>query len=201
MGFLDSFKGMFSKQQRLDDLDMDDLRKARAKLEREQDRVLHQIDEIEKNKTVLDAQGRAERSARKQKLLAQKILQLESQAKRLDRNLAYFSKQLRIVDGFIFLKENQRVLASTPLGDILARMDTAELQEYVDQATIDGTFQLEKMNALLGIFEEDSELLKADEDDEKIADIVAGWQQAQESEVEVPVFEEPLADMEADDEL
>jgi len=107
MSILENLRGLFSRQETLEDLDIDELRKARVQLEREQARVLRQIDDIEKQKAGLDAQGRKERSVRRQKLLAQQMLGLESQAKHHDRNLAFFSKQMRIVDGFIFLKENQ----------------------------------------------------------------------------------------------
>lgn len=186
MSIVDNVRAMFAKKQKLADLSTDELRKARAQLERERDRVLRQIDEIEKQKAGLDAQGRAERQVRKQKIFAQQILQLESQAKHHDQNLALFSKQMRIVDGFLFLKENSRLLASTPLGSIIGKMDTAELQAYVDQATIDGSLNQDKLNQLLGVFEEEEELFKADEEDDRIANIVAGWQQDQESEAPAP---------------
>lgn len=196
MSILDNVRGLFSKRQKLGDLKLDELRKARVQLEREQARVLRQIDDIEEQKATLDASGRSERSVRKQKLLAQQMLQLEAQAKHHDRNLALFSKQLRIVDGFVFLKENQRMWANTPLGTVLSNMDAAELQAYVDEATIDGSFQLDKLNQLLGVFEEEEALFKSDEEDERIADIVAGWQQEQEAESGMPGLDESLLDLE-----
>lgn len=196
MSILDNVKGLFSKKQTLAGLQLDELRKARVQLEREQSRVLRQIDDIEEQKSTLDTKGRAERSVRKQKLLAQQMLQLEAQAKHHDRNLALFSKQLRIVDGFIFLKENQRMLANTPLGAILNSMDAAELQAYVDQATIDGSFQLDKLNQLLGVFEEEEALFKSDEEDERVASIVAGWQGDQEAESSMPGLDDSLLDLE-----
>ena len=196
MSILDNVRGLFSKRQKLGDLKLDELRKARVQLEREQARVLRQIDDIEEQKATLDASGRSERSVRKQKLLAQQMLQLEAQAKHHDRNLALFSKQLRIVDGFVFLKENQRMWANTPLGTVLSNMDAAELQAYVDEATIDGSFQLDKLNQLLGVFEEEEALFKSDEEDERIADIVASWQQEQEAESGMPGLDESLLDLE-----
>lgn len=196
MSILDNVRGLFSKKQTLAGLQLDELRKARVQLEREQSRVLRQIDDIEEQKSTLDTKGRAERSVRKQKLLAQQMLQLEAQAKHHDRNLALFSKQLRIVDGFIFLKENQRMLANTPLGAILNSMDAAELQAYVDQATIDGSFQLDKLNQLLGVFEEEEALFKSDEEDERVASIVAGWQGDQEAESSMPGLDDSLLDLE-----
>jgi len=196
MSILENLRGLFSRQETLEDLDIDELRKARVQLEREQARVLRQIDDIEKQKAGLDAQGRKERSVRRQKLLAQQMLGLESQAKHHDRNLAFFSKQMRIVDGFIFLKENHRVLSNTPLGKIINQMNTSELQAYVDQASSEGTIQLDKLNQLLGVFEEDEELFKPDEEDAKIADIVSGWQQAQESEATMPALDDSLLDLE-----
>ena len=83
----------------------------------------------------------------------------------------------------------QRYVAGT-------QMDTGELQAYVDQATIDGSFQLDKLNQLLGVFEEGDELLKPDEDDEKLSSIIAGWQQDQESEAMLPELDDSLLDLE-----
>ena len=198
MGILENLKGIFSKRETLEDLDVDELRKARVQLEREQARVLRQIDDIEQQKATLDAQGRKERSVRRQKLLAQQMLGLESQAKHHDRNLAFFSKQMRIVDGFIFLKENQRVLADTPLGQIINQMSTAELQAYVDQASSEGTVQLDKLNRLLGVFEEDEELFKGDEEDAKIDDIVSRWQEEQDEQdkARMPALDDSVPDLE-----
>jgi len=75
-------------------------------------------------------------------------------------------------------------------------MNTSELQAYVDQASSEGTIQLDKLNQLLGVFEEDEELFKPDEEDAKIADIVSGWQQAQESEATMPALDDSLLDLE-----
>lgn len=199
MNILDNLKGIFSKQKGLGDLGMDELLKARVQLEREQERVLRKIDEIERQKAALDSQGRAERSVRKQKLLAEQILQLEARAKQYDRNLGFFSKQLRITDGLVFLKENERVLSNTPLGDIIGRMNMAELQEYVDKATLSGSFQLDKMDQLLGVFEESEDLLRPDKDDQRVSSIVAGWQQEQESEDLFPELDESLLEPEEEE--
>jgi hypothetical protein len=197
MALLDTVKGFFSRKEKLADLDADELRKARAQLEYEQARILRQIDDIEKQKAKLDTDGRAERQARKQRILAQQMLDLESQAKHHDRTLAVLAKQQRVVNGFIFLKENARVLANTPLGDIISRMDTAELQAYVDSATIDGSLQLEKLEQLLGVLDEGEAGVKTSEEDADVAGIVARWQQEQESEASVPDLEPSTGEAEA----
>jgi hypothetical protein len=197
MAILDAFKGFFTRKEKLADLNMDELRKARAQLEFEQDRILSQIDEIEKQKAKLDADGRSERQARKQRILAQQMLQLEAQAKHHDRTLAILAKQARVVSGFIFLKENARVLASTPLGDIISGMDTAELQAYVDSATIDGSLQLDKLEQLLGVLDEGEQGQKPSEEDRDVSGIVARWQQEQESEASMPDLEPSASEKEA----
>lgn len=199
MNVLSNVRGIVSRRKKLGDLKVDELQTARIQLEREQSRVLRQIDEIEAQKADLDNKGRAERSARKQQLLAQQILQLEAQAKHHDRNLTVFSRQLRIIDGFIFLKENQRALANTPLWNMISKMDTAELQAYMDQATIDGSFQLEKLNQLLGVFDEDEALFKSEEEDPRMRDIMSTWQKDQESGLVVPDLEDSLFDREEDE--
>ena len=66
------------RKKTIDSITVDELSMAKVKLEQEQQRVMRRVDELEKQKTQLDQQGRVEPSHRKQVLLAQKIQELES---------------------------------------------------------------------------------------------------------------------------
>jgi hypothetical protein len=189
MAGLDLWKGILSRRRTLADQSENELRGARLQMEAEQGRIMRQIDEIEKQKAALDAQGRAEPSARKQALLAQRLLQLEAEAKRMEHSLSLVSKQVRIVGGLCFLKQNSRALSGTPLGALLGRMSAAELQTYVDTASVDGSLDLDKLNQVLGIVDGGDKLQQDEEAGRAVSDVVSRWQQEQEEAVSPPPAE------------
>ena len=147
--------GLFGKRKRtIDNVAIDELTMAKVKLEQEQERVMRRVSELEKQKETLFQQGVSDSSKRRQLLLAQKIQEIELQAKNYDRNLAAYSKQLRVINGVVFLKENRRSWEDTPLGQIMGNMDLGELENFVDQATANNVFQMDKFERLLGSMEE-----------------------------------------------
>ncbi len=155
---LDGLKNLFSRRQTLDDLPLDELRKEKIRLDQEEKKMMLRLDQLEEEKKKVFMQGRNEPSERKKMVLARKFKELDAQAKSMERNMQYFSKQLRIINGFMNLKENQRILKESGISSVIARMDLQELQIYVDQASIDGTFQIEKLQEVLGTLEEGGSL-------------------------------------------
>ena len=156
---LDALKGWFGdRKQTLEDLSLDEMRKEKIRLDQEEKKLMLRLDQIEADKKKVFLMGREEPSERKKMVLARKFKELDVQAKSMERNLQYFSKQLRIINGFMNLKENRRILQESGLTAIISNMDLQELQIYVDQASIDGTFQLEKLQEVLGTLEEGSSI-------------------------------------------
>jgi hypothetical protein len=51
------------------------------------------------------------------------------------------------------LRENQQMLQQMGLSSIVSKMDLDELQAYVERATIEGQFQMEKFTELLAVME------------------------------------------------
>jgi hypothetical protein len=179
MAFL---SGLFGKKKRtIEDVSLDELTLAKVKLEQEQDRVMRRVSDLEKQKEALFQQGVNEPSKRRQLLLAQKIQELELQARNYDKNLAAFSKQLRVVNGVVFLKENRKSWEDTPLGQIMGNMDLGELEAFVDQATANNVFQMEKFERLLGSMEEAEGFGGGEEMDADVAQILNAMQQAREA--------------------
>ncbi len=162
-------------------LSLDDLSLAKVKLEQEQDRVMRRVTDLEKEKDKLFQQGVGEASKRQQLLLAQKIQELEFQARSYDKNLAAYQKQIRVLNGMIFLKENRQSWEESPVGQILGSMDLTELEGYVDAATANNVFQMDKFEKILGALEEGDEFDKPADMDEGVADIMAQMQRAREA--------------------
>lgn len=174
--------GLFTKRQKtIVDVSLDDLMMARVKLEKEQKRVIDRIHGIEKQKQALFQQGVGESSTRMARLLAEKIRDLDMEAKNYDKNLAAFSKQLRTINGFMFLKQNRLTWENTPLGQLLGNMDLSQLENFVDQATANDMFQMDKFERLLGSLEESDSLTNQNEEDADILEIMKAMQAVRES--------------------
>ena len=176
-----SFTQLFRRKRTIEKVGLDELNLARVKLEGEQARVIRKIDDLEKQKQELFSRGVDETSDRKRRILAGKIRELDQQARNYDKNLTSFSKQIRIVNGFIFLKENRKAWADTELGRIMDGMDLAQMQNYVDEATAGDIFQMDKFGQVLGVLEESDGLTRVQDEDKGLQDIMAAMEAAREA--------------------
>jgi len=149
MAFLDTLKGFFSRKKTIDQVTPDELRREKIRMEQNETRVIREVDELEKQKEALFLKGRDEPSQRQQLILARKIKELDSQAKAKDKQLALISRHLRAINGFVQLKENKKVIEQMGMGSVLSDMDLDELQVYVENATVDGEFQMDRFGQLV----------------------------------------------------
>lgn len=179
MSILESIFG--KKKKTIESISLDDLTMAKVKLEQEQDRVMRRVSDLEKEKEKLFQQGVNEPSKRRQQLLAQKIQELEFQAKSYDKNLAAYQKQMRVLNGIIFLKENRKSWEETAVGEILGNMELGELEGFVDQATANNVFQMDKFERLLGSLEDSGGFSEREDLDEGVSEIMAEMQRAREA--------------------
>jgi len=181
MAVKDSFKRLFGKKKTLATVSMDELRRERIRLEQEERRYTRRVDEVEEEKKSLFMKGKDESSRRRQVIAARKIKEKEAEAKNAERNLQLFSRQLRILNGFIQLKENERILKQSGISNLISTVDLQELQMYVDDATIDGVFHMDKFSDILHTLERSGEAGAMTEDAE-VADLVKAMQAAREAE-------------------
>jgi len=179
MALLDGILG--KRKKTIDGISLDELNMTRVKLSNEQERIMRRVSDLEKQKEALFQQGVNEPSKRRQMLLAQKIQELELQAKNYDRNLTAYSKQMRVLNGLIFLKENRRSWEDTAVGQVLGNMDLADLEGFVDQATANNIFQMDKFERLLGTLEESGDMTGGATMDEGISEIMDQFQKAREA--------------------
>ena len=179
---LDSLKKLFSRKKKLGDISLDDLKREKIRLEQEEKKYTHRVDAIEEEKKALFMAGKDETSQRKQLILARKIKEKDAEAKNIEKNLQFFSRQLRIINGFMQLKENQRILEQSGISAIISNVDLQELQIYVDQATIDGVFHMDKFSEILNTLEESERLVGPVAEEKDILAIVEAMQEARASE-------------------
>jgi hypothetical protein len=175
-------KSIFPKRKKtIENITIDELRLARVKLDQEQERIMRKVTELEEEKERLFQQGVAESSQRRQQLLAQKVQEVEMQARSYDKTLAGFQKQMRVLNGMISLKENSQSWQQTAVGEILGSMDMGELETFIDQATANNVFQMDKFEQLLGSLEENEDIAGAPKMDDDVAEIMAAMQRAREA--------------------
>jgi hypothetical protein len=169
------------KKKTINDITLDELRREKVRLDQEEKKMLNRIRDIESQKKQLFESGVKNPSEREQKIMARKIKELDVEAKNMDRNLEFFSKQLRILNGFVQLKENQRLLSEMGVSSVLGNIDLQDLQIYIDKATLDGEFHLDKFNEILGTLEASGDTLAPMREDDDVTAIVKAMQQAREA--------------------
>lgn len=170
----------------IDDIRLDDLKREKIRLDQEEAKLMRRVEELEGEKQALFLKGKDEPSRRKKTVLARKIKELDGQAKNYDRTLAVLSQQIRIINGFVQLKENETLLKSAGISKLIYGMDLQTLQLYIERATVDGAFQMDKFSEILGVLEEREELVGGVRADEDIEEIVKAMEEAAELEAERP---------------
>ncbi len=163
---------------RLDDLTADDLARERIRLEQEEKKQLKVVEQIESDKRAVFEQATRESSVRKQKIMARKIKELDTKANNIDRNLRVVSQQLRIINGFIQVKENKRIWEQSGLWAQISQMDLSELETYVGDSLIEGSFNSEKFSSIVGTLEGSEGLVDEMEEDADVLDILSEIQAA-----------------------
>jgi len=155
MGVTDLLKNLFGgKAKTFESVSIDELRRERIRIEQEEARQIKKLDERERDKQALFERGTDEASQRQQVIIARKIKELDQQGRNLDQTLKLLSRQLRIISGFIHVKENTQLLQKTAVSSLLAKMDLADLQCFVEAATVEGQFQMDKFEQILGTLED-----------------------------------------------
>lgn len=193
MPIIDRLRGLFGRKQTLADIELDDLMRERIGLEQEETKTIGRIDDLEKQKLQLFMQGKDEASDLQRRVLANKIKELDSRAKGLGQNLQFISRQLRIINGFTQLKENERLLLKSSLSTVISNMDLSELQAYVDQASLEGVFQMDKFSQILGALEEGEQVGAEAEMDDDVSAIMRAFEEAKLAEAEDPAEAERIA--------
>ncbi len=183
------------KAKNLKDIGLDDLRREKIRLEQEERKMLDRIKKLEGKKRALFEQGTRDISDRERRVLARKIKDLDVEANNLDRMLQAFSKQMRIVTGLTQVKERARVMESSGLSSVLSDIDLQELIVYIDKASVDGEFQISKLDDLLGALEEADSLAPQMTEEQDVLDIVEMMQKAHEASDSPEAIEEQFDEM------
>jgi hypothetical protein len=143
----------------------EDIRKERIKVEQTELRVTREIEELEKQKEAFFSRGVNAGSDRQKIQFARKIKELDNQVQARDQQLALISRNLRVLNGISQLKENERVVRDLGMESLVNTMDLSELQSYVEKATVEGQFQMDKFNEILGALDSAEGVYRFETDD------------------------------------
>ena len=182
MSLLDKIKDMVGQRKGIDRLSVDELKQEKIRLEQMERRVSREVDNTEARKHDLFLKGKDETSSRQQLALARKIKELDARARSKGQQLAFFHKHLRIIDGLLQIKENMELLKELKVGSVITNMSVEELTGYVEQATVQGQFEMEKFTGLLESLEGAMEAGEEAEEDADLKAIVAAMEEARAAE-------------------
>jgi hypothetical protein len=167
---VNSLKSLFTttrkvSRQTLQNVSPEDICREKIKVEQTENRVTREIEEIEKQKDGLFSKGVDAGSDRQKLHFARKVKEMDAQVQARDRQLALISRNLRVLNGISQLKENERVLRDLGMEGIINTVDLIELQSYVEKATVEGQFQMDKFNEILGALDSAEGVYKFESDD------------------------------------
>jgi len=165
----------------LDDLSLDDMRREKIRLDQEERKMLSRLREVEGQKRNLFEEGVRNASEREQRVIARRIKELDVEAASMDRTLQAISKQTRIINGLLQVKERYRFMAESGVSGLLKDIDLQDLIIYIDKASVDGEFHLDKFDELIRALEEAEAVAPGFKEDKDVQDIVLQMQKAREA--------------------
>ncbi len=175
MAFGKLLGGMFSRKKTIKSVTADDLHKERIGLENEERRLVKELDRLRKDDGQLISEYAAAGNSgdkHQKKILARRIQELRSQMGAVDQRHGFLTKQMRVVNGLTVIKENDAFFERLGANSKLNNMDLVELQQYVEQATIDGELTNEKLETLVSTMNEANAALADSEADTGLNDFM-----------------------------
>ena len=198
-------KSLFSSskpvdQKTLQKVSPEDIRRERIKVEQTEIRVTREIEDFESQKEAFFAKGVNAGSERQKLQYARKVKELDGQVKARDQQLSLISRNLRVLNGISQLKENERVLRDLGMEGLVNSMDLTELESFVEKATVEGQFQMDKFNEILGSLDSAEGVYQFESDDSDTMAILEAMNSAADQKVadQVPVMANELRGLNAE---
>lgn len=186
MAVTDALKNLLKRKKSIDRVSMDELRREKIRLSQEESRLTSQVEKLERQKQELFIKGKDEPSQRQQMIVARKIKELDARAKNADKMLRMISSQIRALNGFVQLKENQQLLKERGLSSLIGKIDLPRLQRLVEDASVEGQLQMDKLADMVTTLEESERLVGVGAEDADTLSIISAMQEAKAAEEEDP---------------
>lgn len=190
MDVLDEIAKLFTRKKSLQEISREELDRERVSLELEERNMIKRIEDLEAQKRQLFLKGKDEPSPRQQRILAEKIKEVDVQGRNLDKNLQLVARQRRIIHGLIQIKEQESLLRKLGLSDIIKKLDLETLQRYVEQAMVNEQLSLDRLGKIVGVFESSASMVEEGKPDEDVEQILKIFQETKAAEAENPTAAE-----------
>jgi len=181
---LSKLKSLFFKSKNPLDMPIDKIRESKIVLDVKIRKLEGEILEIDRRIAKLFERAKNTESKSEELTIATEIKTLSQRKKQLQNSHALLNKQMRFIDNLLIIKENEEILKSTPLWNILRSMSPQELEMYLIEMKINNENIIEKLNSALGITE-DMLSSASEEYDEDIQNILSTIQAVKEGELDV----------------
>ena len=181
---LNKLKSLFSKNKNPLNMSLSELNESKMKLDIQIRKLEEKISQIDSQITLLFEKAKNSRSKSEEITIASRIKTLNQEKKQLQNSHALLNKQMRFINNTLIIKENEEILKSTPLWNILNSMSPQELEKYLIDMKINSENIIGTLNNALGIT--DGVLSSASEAyDEDIEDILSTIHAIKEGELDV----------------
>ncbi len=195
--------GIFRPKKGLESLSKDDLIKQKNILERNETKILREIEDLEKKKAQLFEEAKQATSDSLRRAKARQIRDIDQRIRSLHGTLTPLGKRISVLNSLIAQHEMGALPAgASELVDTLRQTDAQAIQEEIDEQLAMDLVQDQKMDAMTETFaaarERDEALY---EEDEELLDILAQIESAAAMEASVEeaalLKEQPPAEAES----
>ena len=149
MGLLDGILSRFKKRPSLWNLKLDDLNRERITLQTQQSKLDRESDRLHRDEALYKGDYAEATTPAQKKSVARKIQNARLQARANDAKSSHCHKLLQSVNNFILIKDNMEFFDRMGVSSMLTQLDEAEIGAYINEATIEGTLQQDKLASML----------------------------------------------------
>ena len=171
MGLLSNLFG--KKTPTLWNLKLDDLNRERITLQQEQHKLDMEADRLHKDEIQLKSEYGVAQTPTQKKIVARKIQNVRLRNRAIDTKSTHCYKLAQTVNNFILIKENMEFFDRMGVATILTQMDMGEIETYINEATVEGTLQQEKLAGVLQQVSEGSERIIESTVDQSLNELMA----------------------------
>lgn len=171
MGLLSSLFGR--KTRTLSDLKLDDLNRERITLQQEQRKLDTEADRLHTDEIQMKSEYGEAQTPTQKKIVARKIQNTRLRARAVDAKSSHCHKLMQTVNNFILIKDNMEFFDRMGVATMLTDMDMGEMEVFINEATIEGTLQQEKLATMLQQVSEGAETIIQGTSDEGLDELMA----------------------------
>jgi len=176
-----SEEGGKDKKRSIEDVPVEELKREKVRMEQEERKLLNEIRTLEAQKRSLFDEGVRKASEREQRVFARRIKELDAQSNNYDRLLQSISKQMRVLNGLVQIKERIRMDKEWGIAGLVSNLNLEDLMAYVSEASVTGEFNMNMFDDVLNVLEKNDVFSPNFQEDEDVLEIMKEMQMAREA--------------------